>query len=65
MGIVRTGKSYLIKAIQNILHEMAEKETKTPLLVLVLMGVAAFNIRERTIHLVLLIPIYNSNNNLQ
>ncbi|GET49957.1 hypothetical protein RhiirA5_433777 [Rhizophagus irregularis] len=51
-------------AIRNMLHEMAGNETKTPLLVLAPMGVAAFNIRGRTVNSALSKPICNSNNNL-
>src|SRR6266498_5518763 len=43
MGTAGTGKSYLIKAIRNMLHEMAGNKTKAPLLVLAPTGVAAFN----------------------
>ncbi|CAB4434037.1 unnamed protein product [Rhizophagus irregularis] len=39
MGTAGTGKSYLIMAIRNMLHEMAVNETKTPLLVLAPTGV--------------------------
>src|SRR5271154_6599391 len=42
---------------------MAETESKTPVLVLAPLGVAAFNIRGRTIHSALSIPIINSKNN--
>ena len=62
MGIAGTGKSYLIKAIQNVLYEMAGNETKDPLLVLAPTGVAAFNIGGRMVHSALSIPICNNNN---
>ncbi|PKK73596.1 hypothetical protein RhiirC2_847515 [Rhizophagus irregularis] len=62
MGTAGTGKSYLIMAIRNMLHEMAGNETKTPLLVLAPTGLSAFNIRGRTVHSALSIPICNSNN---
>ncbi|PKC59656.1 hypothetical protein RhiirA1_426739 [Rhizophagus irregularis] len=45
-------------AIRNMLHEMAGNETKTPLLVLAPMGVAAFNIRGRTVNSALSKPIF-------
>lgn len=51
-------------AIRNMLHEMAGNETKTPLLVLAPTGVAAFDIRGRTVHTALSIPKCNCNNNL-
>src|ERR1051325_9991126 len=64
MGIAGTGKSYLIKAIQSMLHEMSENGgSKTPILVLAPTGIIAFNIRGMTIYSALSIPIINGNNN--
>ena len=64
IGTAGTGKSYLIMAIRKMLHEMVRHETKTPLLVLAPTGVAAFNIRGRTVHSALSIPIHINDNSL-
>lgn len=58
MGTAGIGKSYLM------LREMTGNEAKNPLLILAPTGVAAFNIRGRTIHSALSLPICNSDNNL-
>jgi hypothetical protein len=58
MGTAGTGKSYLIKAIRERLHVMAER-SKDPVIVNAPTGVAAFNISGATIHSTLSIPIFN------
>jgi ATP-dependent DNA helicase PIF1 len=63
MGTAGTGKSYLIKALQSMFREMTRIESKIPLLVLAPTGVAAFNVRGKTIHSALSIPIFNGANN--
>jgi ATP-dependent DNA helicase PIF1 len=56
-GTARTGKLYLIDAISKALTEMAnERGTKSPILRLAPTGVAAFNIKGRTIHSSLYLP---------
>ncbi len=62
MGTAGTGKSYLIKAIRNMLYEMGGVESKRTVLVITLTGVTAFNIRGMTIHSALLIPISTNDN---
>jgi hypothetical protein len=57
MGTVGTGKSYLIRAIRGCFHRMAGIGSKTPVLVIALMGVAAFNINGSMIHSTLSISI--------
>ncbi|GET60560.1 ATP-dependent DNA helicase PIF1-like [Rhizophagus irregularis DAOM 181602=DAOM 197198] len=59
MGTAGTGKTYLIKAIRGRLQEMAGTGSKSPIVVLVPTGVAAFNINGRTIYSKLSIPIIN------
>jgi ATP-dependent DNA helicase PIF1 len=59
MGTAGTGKSYVIKAIRARLRAMAEKDGKSPVLVIAPTGVAAFNINGSTIHSTLSIPIMN------
>ncbi len=61
MGTAGTGKTYLIKAIRNRLREMAGIEYKSPVLVLALTGVAAYNINRMIIHSTLSIPIIIKN----
>ena len=64
MGTAGTGKSYLIQAIRCRLLEIARNNgliIKSPILVLALTGVAAFNIHGATIHSALSIPVNSSN----
>ncbi|CAG8650540.1 20725_t:CDS:2 [Cetraspora pellucida] len=63
MGTAGTGKSYLINAIRQLLQEIATRNgvESSPIIVLALTGVAAFNIHGTTIHSTLSIPI-NGNN---
>ncbi|RHZ79386.1 hypothetical protein Glove_147g55 [Diversispora epigaea] len=62
LGTAGTGKSYLIKAIRGLLRQMAGTESKSPILMLVPTGVAAFNISGMTIHSALSISVNDSNN---
>ena len=64
MGTAGTGKSYLIQAIQCRLLEIARNNgliIKSPILVLALTGVAAFNIHGAMIYSALSIPVNSSN----
>ncbi|EXX67911.1 Pif1p [Rhizophagus irregularis DAOM 197198w] len=61
MGTAGTGKTYLIEAIRCRLREMAG-ESKSPIAVLALTGVAAFNTEGITIHSGLSILIVNNAN---
>jgi len=64
MGTAGTGKSYLIQAIRCRLLEIARNNrpnVKSPILVLALTGVAAFNIHGATIHSALFIPVNSTN----
>ncbi len=61
MGTAGTEKTYLIKAIRNRLQEMTGIEYKSPVLVLVLTSVAAYNINGMMIHLTLSILIIIKN----
>src|SRR4051794_36321297 len=65
MGTARTGKTYLIKAIRCRLQEMVGTGSKSPMVVLALTGVAAFNIDGTTIHSGLAIPIINDSKCLE
>ncbi|GBB88855.1 hypothetical protein RclHR1_15480004 [Rhizophagus clarus] len=63
MSTTGTGKSYLIPAIKRRLRRIAsiaDIESKSPVLIIALMGVAAFNINESIIHSTLSIPILNN-----
>ncbi|GES76663.1 ATP-dependent DNA helicase Pif1-like [Rhizophagus clarus] len=64
MGTARIGKTYLIKAIRSRLQEMVGTGSKSPIIVLVPTGVAAFNIDGVTIHSGLSIPIINDSKRL-
>src|SRR6266540_4900342 len=61
MRIAGTEKIYLIKAIRNQLRKMAGIEYKSPVLMLTLTGIAAYNINGMTIHSILSIPIIIKN----
>src|SRR6266511_1155740 len=63
-GTAGIGKSYLIQAIRCRLLEIARNNrpnVKSPILVLALTGVAAFNIYGATIHSALSIPVNGTN----
>ncbi len=62
MEMVGTGKSYLIKTIWNMIHEMVGIKNKTSVLIFASTVVVAFNIRDMTIHSMLFIPINSKNN---
>src|SRR6266542_1556880 len=62
MGTAGTEKSYLIKAIRNMLYEMGGVESKRTVLVIALTGVAMFNIKGMMIHSALSIPISTNDN---
>ncbi|GES80911.1 ATP-dependent DNA helicase Pif1-like [Rhizophagus clarus] len=64
MGTAGTGKTYLIKAIRCRLQEMVGRGSKSPMIVLALTGVAAFNIDGITIHSGLSISIINDSKRL-
>ena len=57
MGTAGTRKSFLIRAIRGQLRNMVENSDKSPVLVIALTEVAAFNINGATIHSTLFIPI--------
>src|SRR4051794_17547810 len=65
MGTAGTGKTYLIKAIRCRLQEMVRTESKSPMIVLALTGVTAFNIDGITLHSELSIPIINDSKRLK
>ncbi|EXX58457.1 Pif1p [Rhizophagus irregularis DAOM 197198w] len=65
MGTAGTRKTYLIKAIRCRLQEMVGTGSKSPMVVLALTGVAAFNIDGTTIHSGLAIPIINDSKHLE
>lgn len=59
MRTVETKKFYLIRAIWEWLHMLAEKYRESLVLVIALTGVVAFNINRVTIHSTLFILIIN------
>ncbi len=64
MGIAGMEKSYLINMIHDCLQEIARNRkvnSQSPILVLALTGIAAFNIYSITIHSALSIPISRNN----
>ena|SRR6266498_5762863 len=63
METVGIRKSYLINAIRDRLNEIAKDNriNKSPVLVLALTGVAAFNIHRTTIHSAFSIPVNSKN----
>jgi len=60
MRTARTGKTYLIEAIRSRIKEMIGAESGLPVIVLALIGIAAFNINGMTIHSALSILIVNN-----
>ena len=62
MGTAGTGKSYVIKAIRQMLRSMSGNQVERSFLVMAPTVVAVYNINGTTIHSTLSIPIFNSNN---